>query len=92
MNTLLAVLGLTGGELMFVMVAVLVLFGAKKIPEFAKGIGQGIKEFRKASKEVTDEINRSIEDDPTPPPPRAPSPPPPADAVPVSDPSSASQT
>jgi sec-independent protein translocase protein TatA len=32
-----------------VLAAVLVLFGAKRIPEFAKGLGQGIKEFKKAS-------------------------------------------
>ncbi len=33
-------------------VVVLVLFGAKKIPELAKGVGQGIKEFKKASKDA----------------------------------------
>jgi sec-independent protein translocase protein TatA len=40
---------MSGGELVLVVVAVLVLFGARKIPEFAKGLGQGIKEFKKAS-------------------------------------------
>src|ERR1700753_2925983 len=49
MNTCLAVLGLGGGELVMVLVAILILFGAKRIPEFAKGLGQGIKEFKKAS-------------------------------------------
>ena len=49
MQTMLAVLGMSGGELVIVVVAVLVLFGARKIPEFAKGLGQGIKEFKKAS-------------------------------------------
>jgi sec-independent protein translocase protein TatA len=48
---------MSGGELVLVVVAVLVLFGARKIPEFAKGLGQGIKEFKKAS---------STEETPTP--------------------------
>jgi len=38
---------------------VLILFGAKKIPELAKGLGHGIKEFKKATKEVTDEIHNA---------------------------------
>ena len=71
MNTTLAVLGLSGGELVLVMVVILVLFGAKKIPEFAKGLGKGINEFKKASREVTDEIERAGEDLPP-----APKPPP----------------
>jgi sec-independent protein translocase protein TatA len=63
MNSIFAVLGLSGGELVLVLVVILVLFGAKRIPEFAKGLGKGINEFKKASREVTDEINR---DDTTP--------------------------
>jgi len=38
---------------------ILVLFGAKRIPEFAKGLGKGINEFKKASRDVTDEIERA---------------------------------
>ena len=53
MNAMLAVLGLSGGELVLVLVVILVLFGAKRIPEFAKGLGKGINEFKKASREVT---------------------------------------
>ena len=75
MNTTLAVLGLSGGELVLVLVVILVLFGAKRIPEFAKGLGKGINEFKRASREVTDEIERAT-DDPPPPAPRAPSNPP----------------
>ena len=78
MNTTLAVLGLGGGELVLVMVVILVLFGAKKIPEFAKGLGQGISEFKKASSEVTNEINSAMEQQPA-----APKPTPPAPAAPV---------
>jgi sec-independent protein translocase protein TatA len=59
MNNTFAVLGLGGGELVLICVVVLVLFGAKRIPEFAKGLGKGINEFKKASREVTDEIERA---------------------------------
>ncbi|RME90794.1 MAG: twin-arginine translocase TatA/TatE family subunit [Verrucomicrobia bacterium] len=70
MNTLLAVFGLGGSELMVIMAIVLILFGARKIPEFAKGLGQGIREFRKASREVQEELERATEeiDRPAPPP------------------------
>jgi sec-independent protein translocase protein TatA len=69
MNAMLAVLGLSGGELVLVLVVILVLFGARRIPEFAKGLGKGITEFKKASREVTDEIERAVEEPPPPPPP-----------------------
>lgn len=54
MNSMLAVMGMSGGELILLVVVILVLFGARKIPEFAKGLGQGIKEFKKASKDAPD--------------------------------------
>jgi len=53
-----------GWEIVVIVAAILVLFGAKRIPEFAKGLGQGIREFKKASREVTDEISRAGEDTP----------------------------
>jgi sec-independent protein translocase protein TatA len=37
------------------------LFGAKKIPELAKGLGKGIKEFKKASDDLKDEVSKSID-------------------------------
>ncbi len=54
MNSILAVWGLSGGEIVLLLVVILILFGAKKIPEFAKGLGEGIKEFRKTSKDTPD--------------------------------------
>lgn len=39
-------------ELLIILGVVVLLFGAKKIPDLAKGLGQGIKEFKEASKEV----------------------------------------
>ena len=58
--------------MVLVFAAILVLFGAKKIPEFAKGLGQGIKEFKKASREVTDEISSAANETTAPPPPAKP--------------------
>jgi sec-independent protein translocase protein TatA len=67
MNTMLAIFGLGGGEVVLILGAVLILFGAKKIPEFAKGMGQGIKEFKKATREVSEEIHSSMDETPAPP-------------------------
>jgi sec-independent protein translocase protein TatA len=57
MNTMIA--GIFGGwEIILILAVVLILFGAKKLPELAKGLGQGIKEFKKATREVTEEIQK----------------------------------
>ncbi len=61
MNTMFAAFGIGGMEVVLILAVILILFGAKKIPELAKGLGSGIKEFKKATKEVTDEINNSTE-------------------------------
>jgi sec-independent protein translocase protein TatA len=44
------------GEIILIVVAVLIFFGPKKIPEIAQGIGKGIREFKKAIKDVEDNI------------------------------------
>ena len=54
--------GWLGMQVILILAIVLILFGAKKIPELAKGLGQGIKEFKKATKEVTDEIQNTAAD------------------------------
>ena len=46
-------------QVILILAIVLIMFGAKKIPELAKGLGKGINEFKKATREVTDEINNS---------------------------------
>jgi sec-independent protein translocase protein TatA len=73
MNAIL--LGFLGGwEIAGIVVVVLVLFGAKKVPELMGGLGKGIKEFKKASREVQDEIQQALDDEPEPrPTPRRPS-------------------
>ncbi len=62
MNTLLGLFNLGGGEIILILALVLILFGAKKLPELAQGLGKGIKEFKKATREVTDEIQTAVDD------------------------------
>jgi sec-independent protein translocase protein TatA len=62
MTTMLALFNLGGGEIILILALILILFGARKLPELAKGLGQGIKEFKKATREVTDEIQSSMDD------------------------------
>ncbi|MDP6794914.1 MAG: twin-arginine translocase TatA/TatE family subunit [Verrucomicrobiota bacterium] len=61
-------------EILLVLAVILIFFGAKKLPELAKGMGQGIKEFKKATRDVNNELERAMDDQPTHSPP--PSPPP----------------
>lgn len=62
-NTVLA-FGMPGGwELVIIVLVIILLFGAKKIPELAKGLGKGIREFKDASKEIKDEIQEGIKDE-----------------------------
>ena len=45
------------GEIIIILVVVLLLFGAKRIPELARGLGRGVNSFRKGLNEVSDQIN-----------------------------------
>jgi sec-independent protein translocase protein TatA len=62
MNALLCAGFFGGWEIVLILAVVLILFGAKKLPELAKGLGQGIKEFKKATNEVSNEINSAMDD------------------------------
>ena len=56
-------MGSIGGfEWVLIILAILLLFGAKRIPELARGIGQGIQEFRKASDDIKKEIDKGKDD------------------------------
>jgi sec-independent protein translocase protein TatA len=59
-----AFMGLGGPEIALIIFALLLLFGAKKIPELAKGLGKGIREFKDATKDVKSEIEKSMDDRP----------------------------
>lgn len=50
-----------GSEWLVIALFVLVFFGARKIPEFARGIGKGIREFKDAVKDVKKEVNEAGE-------------------------------
>ena len=62
MNTILAVFGLGGWEIVLILAVVLIFFGAKRLPELAKGLGSGLKEFKKATREVSDELQNAGDD------------------------------
>jgi sec-independent protein translocase protein TatA len=49
-----------GPELILILLVIFVFFGAKKIPEIAKGLGEGIREFRKAARDGQGEIDKEV--------------------------------
>lgn len=61
--TLLFLPNLGGGEIFLILFIVLLLFGAKKLPELAKGLGKGIKEFKDATKDVKDNIEKAAKEE-----------------------------
>lgn len=50
--------GFGGQELGIIFLIILLVFGPSQIPKMARGLGQAMREFRKAQREVTDELNR----------------------------------
>jgi len=57
---------ISGQEIFIIMIVALILFGAKKIPEIAKGLGKGMREFRKATDDIKkefDESTKEVKDD-----------------------------
>jgi len=53
--------GLGGQELIVILLIILLFFGAKKLPELAKGLGKGLNEFKKAQAGLEDEFNKAVE-------------------------------
>src|SRR6478672_5874236 len=64
MTLLASIMNLAGPDLIVILLIVLVLFGAKKLPELARGMGQAVKEFQKAKDEFSDELNKASKTDP----------------------------
>lgn len=54
--------GLGPWELFVIFFVILLLFGAKRLPEIAQGMGKGIREFKKAMKETTEEFKGSLDE------------------------------
>jgi len=50
------------GEIILVVLVIVLLFGAKKLPELGSAIGEFLKRFRKASQDIEDDIKKSVED------------------------------
>ena len=56
--------GIGAQELLLIFLIILLLFGARRLPEFGKSLGQGIRQFRSATKGIQDEIESAGEDTP----------------------------
>jgi len=55
--------GLGPQEIILICIVILVLFGAKKIPDLMSGLGKGMREFKKASRDIESEINNAAGDE-----------------------------
>lgn len=64
MRIMLGLFNVGGGEIILILAIVLILFGAKKLPELAKGLGQGIREFKKATDSASEGLREAIEESP----------------------------
>jgi sec-independent protein translocase protein TatA len=49
------------GEIILIVLIVLIFFGAKKIPELAQGLGKGLREFRKATRDIQEEVENPVD-------------------------------
>jgi len=63
MSLIASFMNLAGPDLIIILLIVLVLFGAKKLPELARGMGQAVKEFQKAKDEFSDELHKAGKSD-----------------------------
>lgn len=63
--------GIGGPELMMIMFIILLLFGANRLPELARGFGKSVREFKKAASGVEEEVRRAMEEEPVKPAPTA---------------------
>jgi len=61
MNIIASLFNLAGPDLIVILLIVLLLFGAKKLPELARGMGQAVKEFNKAKDEIERELSRTAD-------------------------------
>lgn len=61
MNPLLALSTPGWPEILFILLIILVLFGAKRLPELARGLGQSLNEFKKAREEFDREVSKTVD-------------------------------
>lgn len=62
-NGAIKMFGLGPQEIILICIVILVLFGAKKIPDLMSGLGKGMREFKKASRDIESEINNAAGDE-----------------------------
>ena len=62
MNQVLLFFNLGGGEIFIILLIILLMFGSKKIPELARGLGKGIRYFKDATSDMQEEIRDSVKD------------------------------
>jgi sec-independent protein translocase protein TatA len=55
-------MGIGGSEIFLILLVVLIFFGADKLPELARGLGKGMREFKKAAEDIKSEINNNTSD------------------------------
>jgi len=53
-------MGIGAGEIILILIVFLLLFGAKRLPELAKSLGKSLREFKKATSDIQDEIHDSV--------------------------------
>jgi sec-independent protein translocase protein TatA len=61
LDPMLALFNLGGAEIILIVAVALLLFGGKKLPELAKGMGQGIREFKQATGSAREQISAAVE-------------------------------
>lgn len=63
MTTLGFIQNMGGGSIVLIVLVVLLLFGAKRIPELARGLGRGIREFKDATKDIQNDLEQGLKDE-----------------------------
>ena len=61
LNDLAFIQGIGGPELLIILVIILLLFGSKKLPELARGLGRSMKEFKKATQDVQQDFQEAMD-------------------------------
>ncbi|UJP63324.1 twin-arginine translocase TatA/TatE family subunit [Mongoliitalea daihaiensis] len=62
MTTLGFIGGMSPGSMILILFVILLLFGAKRIPELARGLGKGIREFKDATKDIQNDLEEGLND------------------------------
>ena len=62
MTTLCFFQNIGGGSLILIILVILLLFGAKRIPELARGLGRGIREFKDATKDIQNDLEEGMKE------------------------------